>query len=134
MKRQTKAETEKRQRIVDEFAGLDRKIGPLKPQVRRHEELASLIRSWYTDADVDATVTAAGAAYTVTLGPCGSRTRITDMAEIYRLVGRDKFLAHAGMTIKALEACGLDETAIASLTAKERNGYRPIVLVRPVAV
>ena len=132
VKRETgKALIEARRRIVDEFGKLDVKIGPLKPQVRRHEELASLIRSWYADADTDASVTATGAAYSVTLGPCGSRTRVSEMPEVYRLVGREKFFEYASVTLKALEACGLDETAIASLTTKERTGYRPIVLVRP---
>ena len=56
MKRNIKAEREaelavavQRKKIVDEFGSLDSELAPLKGKLRRHEELAKLVRSWHAD-------------------------------------------------------------------------------------
>ncbi len=139
MKRNTKAEREaeqalatQRKKIVDEFGSLDSELAPLKGKLRRHEELAKLVRSWHADSKKSESVSSAGDRYEVVLSPCGMLTRIPSMCDVYVALGHDRFLNHASVTIKALEQSGLDSAAIAALTEKEQAGYRSLV-VRPVA-
>lgn len=119
-----------RKKLVDEFGRLDAELSPLKGKLRRMEELAKIVRSWHDDADPELTVSSAGERFEVVLGPRGMQTRI-DVPKAYRLLGREKFIEAASLTLRALEE-RLNATAIAALICKERTGARQIV-VRSVA-
>ena len=135
MKSNTKAAREaeqavavQRKRIVDEFGSLDSELAPLKGKLRRHEELAKLVRSWHADSKKSESVSSTGDSYEVVLSACGMLTRIPSMADVYQALGHARFLTHASVTIKALEQSGLDSAAIAALTEKEQAGYRSVVV------
>ncbi len=133
--RKTKAEREneqaiakQRKQIVDEFGRLDQELSPVKSKQRRFEELGKLIRSWHASAEPEAAVSSAGDRFKVVLGPRGMQTRLTDMAEVYRILGHAKYLEHTSITLKALEESDVDSAVVASLTIKERTGTRSLVI------
>ena len=136
MKRQTKAEREheqallnQRKQLVDEYGRLDAQLSPLKSKIRRFEEIGKIIRSWHVDADPELSVTSVGSEYEVVLGPCGNQTHMADAASIYAALGRETFLRCANVTLKALEQHANPAT-IATLTRKERTGPRSIIARR----
>jgi hypothetical protein len=125
----TLAETQRRA-IVDEFGQLDAELSPIKGKLRRQEELGKLIRSWHSEAEAEATVESVGDKYAVVLSARGMQTSIGDIREVYKALGHDGFLALATVTLKALETAGVDASAVASLTKKERTGHRTLIVRR----
>lgn len=116
-----------RKQLIDEFGRLDAELSPHKGKQRRMEELARIIRSWHAGSDLEATVSSAGDEYEVVLSAASMQTHISDMAEVYKLLGRQKFIEISSVTLKSLEQA-VDSAAYASLTRKERTGSRTIVV------
>lgn len=131
MARKSKADelaASQRKQLVDEYGELDAELSPVKSKLRRMEELAKIIRSWQAEENPESTLSSAGDDYEVVLGAAGMQTHIKDIGEVFRALGRDRFLQYASITLKALEQSGLDLAAIAALTEKRRTGPRAIVV------
>lgn len=131
-KQQKEAEALRRKTLIDEYGRLEAAVAPHKATIRRLEELGKAIRAWYADADPEQGVTLDGAAYAITLGPCGFQTSITSLAEVYLRLGHAKFLAACSMTIKQLES-KLPASEVLALTKRERTGSRQIVTAAKAA-
>jgi hypothetical protein len=130
--RKTKADREaddaiaaQAKQLVDEYGRLDAELSPLKTKIRRMEELAKIIRAWHIDADPELCVSSSGDKFKVVLGPSGMQTHIKDMSKVFRILGREQFVALASITLRALEQ-KLNAAAIATLICKERTGSRRI--------
>jgi len=118
---------QQKKELIDEYGRLDAELGSQRAKIRRLEELGRVIRSWHVDANPEEPVSSAGNEYEIVLGPAGMQTKITDMAAAYRLLGREKFLKAANLTLKSLEQHA-DAAAIAALTTRGRTGPRPLVV------
>jgi hypothetical protein len=122
-----RAALEQKKELIDEYGRLEAELVPTRAKLRRLEELGRVIRTDAAKADPEQPVTLSGNSYEIVLGAAGMQTKITDMAAAYRLLGREKFLKAASLTLKALEQHA-DAAAIAALTARERTGPRPLVV------
>lgn len=138
MPRKSKSEREaeqslalQRKKLVDEYGQLDSELTPVKAKQRRMEELGKIIRSWHATADPEVSLASAGDRYEVVLGAAGMQTHINDISEVYRSLGHEQFLKLSSVSLRSLEVA-LDSAAVASLTRKERTGYRSII-VRGIA-
>jgi hypothetical protein len=125
-KAQLAAELQLRKAIVDEYAQLNQELQPAKPLLRRHDDLARIIRSWHANDDPEQTVTSKGEKFEVILGPAGMQTEI-DLVGVYAALGHDKFLNVSSVTLRSLESV-LDSGSIAALSRKARTGTRTITV------
>ena len=116
-----------RKQIVDEYGRLDADVAPHRGKLRRLEELGKVIRAWHISADAEKSVSSSGDQFEVVLSARGMQTAIVDMASVYDALGHECFLKLATVTIKALEE-NLDAASIVAMTAKERTGYRSVVV------
>ena len=112
--------------MVDEYGRLEAELAPLKGKLKRLDELSKAIRACHENADAEKSVVSIGDEYEVVLGPRGMQTSITDMVQVYKAMGRDKFMAYASITLKALGEAGIDAVVIASLTKKSQTGSRSL--------
>lgn len=125
------AELEVRRKVVDEYGDLVAELAPWKQKLSRRDDLAKIIREWFSDSDAGVSHTIAGAKHEVVLGEKQLVTRI-DTAKVWSMLGRQKFLEICSLTMKAIEA-HLPAAALAVLVSKDRTGTRSLV-VHAVAV
>jgi hypothetical protein len=124
----TKTKPAARPHLVDEYADLERKLAPHRANLRRFEEVARLLRLAAVEKPGKQSVTIAGERYDVMLSPAGMKTVIASAAVLYEALGREKFLAVASTTLKALEE-HVDPLRIATLTRQEQTGTRTITAI-----
>jgi hypothetical protein len=125
--------TDERQRIVDRLGALEETIAPLKPAIKEAEGLRKTVRGWAADDDVAATVAVqyTGSRFDASVTACESRSRITSLAKLFKLLGVRKFLANCTFTLKALEETGI--TPPKGLVVIEPTGSREVHTVRKAA-
>jgi hypothetical protein len=125
----TPLQAEQRADLVDEFGRLDAILSPHRPQIRRFDELAKALREWHAGLNPEATFIAAGTEYEVFLSAKGLQTHFVAMLDIFKALGRKKFLAACGITLKGLQE-NVDAAGVAALTFKERTGTRELLIRR----
>jgi hypothetical protein len=123
----TKAqEAEMRRAIVDEFGELEKELAPIGPKVKRYEELAKAIRSWYAYEDGTKAFTAAGGTYQVLLSEKQFESDV-DVVLAAKALGRAKFMALASATLKLLKE-NLSATVLASVVTRTQTGSRKLIV------
>lgn len=118
---------EQRRKAVDEYGKLTAKLAPYRADLARLTDLAKAIRAWAEDSSPQANLSFAGNKFVCSLGPCGLESKITNMGDVYKTLGHEKFLKSCSMTLKALEAAGGD---MAVLTVKTQTGTRTLTVAR----
>jgi hypothetical protein len=93
-----------RQKLIEEFAALDREIGDLKPKLLRHEKLRQLILEWYPDVEGEEEITVSGVSCDILIS---SRDRLRTVSlegkkKLYKLWGAQHFIARAHVLLKSL--------------------------------
>lgn len=119
------AEEAQRKAVIDEYGQLDAELAPVKHRIRRFEELAKTIRGWHADTAPELTIIERGDRFHVVVGPKAETTLFAAAQQIYDLLGHDKFLAIAKVTLGGLES-ELTAEEVATLTHKERTGSRSL--------
>jgi len=89
---------------VEEFAELDRIIDNYLPDIRRHNRLRRLILDWYPGLAADEGIKVAGINSDVWISARDKVRSVTPAgkARLFRLWGRDEFLAKAEVYMKNL--------------------------------
>lgn len=120
---------QQRAKVVDEFGRLDSDLAPIRSKIRRHEDLARVIRSWFVEEKPESTHIAEGTLFDVVAGPAGMQTHMANTAQLYQVLGHDAFLKAASLTLRSLEAV-IEPAIVASLTWKERTGARTLAAAK----
>jgi len=98
------AQWNQRQRLVEEFALLDREIDLIKPRVFRYEKLRRLILDWYPDLTPEQEATAPGITCDILIS---SRDKVRQVTEdgkkkLFKLWGPRSFIAKCLVHLKDL--------------------------------
>lgn len=96
----TKAE---RAAIIDEYGELQRRVDEFRPVAERCAMLARTIASWYADEPPEESFVEEGRRYSVQISPRTVKRTIVNMAKLYALVGKAKFLEMATVTLSAVD-------------------------------
>lgn len=122
--------------LTDEYYRLDQAVKAFSPKLKRHAELASLIRSWYEDLPADQGATAEGIESRVLVGERTEQRRLGLYAKlkIYTLVGGKKAFAElADLTLKAAIAA-VGQERVDALATKEQTGSRKLVALAKASI
>lgn len=122
MPRCTSIETDRRKK-VDEYAACHFAIAPWKAVIKKHETLGRAIKGWFSDLRPEADTRAEGNRYVLLVSPAEPRRQIIDMPAIFALLGKEKFLALASITLDDLEKA-LTPDQLAGVIATARTGPR----------
>src|SRR5690348_9648094 len=114
-----------RKAVIDEYGKLDCQLAAVRPYIRRFEELAKTIRGWHVDTNAADTVVERGNEFHVVVGPKAETTLLAAAHHIYEMLGHEKFLSIAKVTLGSLES-ELSAQELATLTRKERQGSRTL--------
>ena len=93
-----------RQRLMEEFAALDREIENYRPRIQRHEKLRLLILDWHKDVPPDEEVTVPGLSCDILITARDNVRGVTleGKQKLFRLWGPKAFIARAHVLLKAL--------------------------------
>lgn len=114
-----------RRRLVDEYGSLNLKLAPFRAELRRTDELASIIRSWYADLAPNLAYSAKGEKFVVVAGPKENQRKILSMPNVFRLLGQKRFLDFCSLPIKVLEA-NASAAEMSKLIASQQTGPRAL--------
>lgn len=114
-----------RRRIVDEFGALDAKLATVRTDLRRHESLASIIRSWYAELPENQAYSAKGDKFVVIVSARENQRFISSMAKVFLLMGQKRFLAFCSLPLKVLEA-NAPASELCKLVASRQSGPRSL--------
>lgn len=113
--------------VIDEFGELSRKAALFKPTADRLEALKEEIRSWYADQPGDFTTQVSGQLYDVQVGPRRNERKVSNMAKLFRLVGRAAFLARCSFPLKSIDELFAGKPT--PFLVEDRTGNRDIKAV-----
>jgi hypothetical protein len=93
-----------RQKLVEEYAALDKLVAEFKPKLFRHEKLRRLILDWYPDTPGDEEITVSGMESDIVIS---SRDQIRTVSpegkqKLWKLWGQREFIARATVLLKSL--------------------------------
>ena len=93
-----------RQRLVEEFATLDREITELKPKIFRREKLRSLILGWYPSLGGEEEITVPGINCDILISGRDQMRTVTlkGREKLFRLWGQKGFIAKSIVLLKSL--------------------------------
>jgi len=121
--------------MVDELGSLESVVAPIlapiKPQMKRIENLRSALRESQAGVDAEDTITIHGKQYKSILGPRNNERQIleADMPKVYKALGRKRFFKYCHVALKHLEALGLGLEYVVRL----RSGPRPLQTIKKAA-
>lgn len=100
----TEAQWHQRQKLIEEYAALDREVSDFKPRLFRHGKLRELILDWYPGAAPEEEITVPGTSCDILIS---SRDKIRSVTlegrqQLYRLWGTREFVARAQVLLKSL--------------------------------
>lgn len=122
-----------RQKLVEEFAVLDREIENYLPRIHRHEQIRRLILDWHKSLPPEEAVTIPGLTCDILITAQDSIRTVTPKGKekLYKLWGQKGFIAKAHMFLKVLPD-PRDEKGL--YTEKAPTGPRHLhVMQRPAA-
>jgi len=120
-----------REEIVDEFSKLDGQLQPIKPLLKRHDELRKKIQGWYDNEPAEQAFTVNGEnGNVVSVSARSHETKIVAMSKLFTSLGKARFIALVHMPLKNLYSA-FSRDAAADYVETERTGSRT---VRAVAV
>jgi hypothetical protein len=111
--------------LIDELGDLELRLEPLSGDIRRREQLRTLVRSFAANAPAEKPLSLSGTRFQVTLGARQFQTELAPMRALYKAMGRELFLKVCSVTLKALKEAVHPEI-VASLTTQTRTGSRSI--------
>jgi hypothetical protein len=117
-----------RSAVVDEAGALELELAPVKPKIRRLDDLRKTIRGWYDHEAAGEAFCAYGETYVATVGARGNETVIHDMPSVFEVAGKDKFLAACKLTIGALGEL-VDPALASAVTSQTQTGSRAISIL-----
>ena len=121
----TVASDAEQRKLIDEYGELDRRMQLRAFDTARYEQLKRAIKSWFDQAPPDADGTVEGDVYLLHLSARERERRVRDMRQIIELIGMDKMLELASVSIGALEDI-LGKARVAGLVTDTRSGSRRI--------
>ena len=125
MKQMKKQMDAPRKAVVDEYGLLDCALAPVKPRIRRYEELAKTIRGWHVNTDAAEMIVERGEKFHIVVGPKAETTLLAAAHQIYEMLRHEKFLSIAKVTLGELKL-ELTVQELETLTRKERQGSRTL--------
>jgi|SRR5665647_136474 len=119
-----------RQKIVDEFGELDRRMVEIAPLAKRYKALQETIRGWYPDHPADQPAVAEGGVYRVLVAPRGVERFFSLKAKvkIFGKLGKLKSLELFSITLKAVET-EFGTPQLDELVSSAPTGSRKLVAV-----
>lgn len=103
-----------------------------KPIKDRHEKLRDLILSWFSDLPPDQAAFISGDESTVLIGLRQLQRNIFLIHQVYKALGKDRFLGACSISIKALEA-ELGKEEAAKHLVEEYTGPRKLTPVKKIS-
>lgn len=124
------SETE-RLKLIDELGAIQDRLAPYEADFKRREALKRTVRSWPEDDKKSGGVSVAYASkrYVVTLGAAENQRRIRSLADVFKAVGKTKFIGACSLTLKALGEL-LGDVKAADHVIEERTGPRPLTIAK----
>jgi hypothetical protein len=110
---------------IDELGQLDAEIAAFTHKIDRAKILRKEILDWYADAAPDAALSANGLKFTVFITACGLRRKVKSIAELFKRLGREKFLDHCEMPLGELDKL-FAKAEVAELVEEARTGPRQV--------
>lgn len=97
-------EWSQRQRLVDEFAALDRAVNDFKPKLFRHEKLRKLILDWYPGVAAEEEFTVPGITNDILVSARDQIRSVTlaGKRKLFKLWGPTAFIAKSNVLLKSL--------------------------------
>ena len=114
-----------RRKLVDEYAALQSTLAPHRAAIAREKVLEAEFRAWAEGMDPKASPRFGGNSHEVFLSPAGNQTQIVSTAEVFKQMGKARFLALCSITLKAVEAA-LGTELYRQLTRITQTGPRRI--------
>lgn len=93
-----------RQKLVEEFATLDREIDDLKPKLFRHSKLREIILSWYPEVPPEDEITVPGRTCNIVISARDKMRAVTAAGKrkLFQLWGPRQYLAKSHVQLKSL--------------------------------
>lgn len=97
-------QSNQRQRLVDEFAALDRQVNEFKPKIFRHEKLRKLILDWYPGVAAEEEFTVPGISCDVLISARDQIRSVTTEGKrkLFKLWGERGFIAKSTVFLASL--------------------------------
>lgn len=133
VKKPAGAQQNQRQKLVEEFATLDREIEQYKPKIFRHEKLRGLILDWYRAAPGEDEITVPGITCDVLISGRDEMRTVTlkGRQKLFALWGQKGYIAKSKVLLKSLPD-PKDEEGL--YTEQSMTGPRHLhVIARPKA-
>lgn len=98
------AQWHQRQKLIEEYAALDREIADFKPRLFRHGKLRELILDWYPAAAPEEEITVPGTNCDILISARDKVRAVTEEGkkQLYRLWGAKDFIAKSVVLLKSL--------------------------------
>lgn len=98
------AQWNQRQKLIEEYAALNREVADFKPKLFRHEKLRQLILDWYPAASGEEEITVSGATCDILISGRDEMRTVTlaGKKKLFALWGPKNFIARAHVLLKSL--------------------------------
>lgn len=110
------AATEKARRVavVDELGQLEAELAAIAPKKKRVDVLKKEVQVWADQYPPETAIIFEGEQYCAQVSARTHRRRIADMAKVFVLLGKKKFLELCGFTLKCVEEnlCPADVSSV----------------------
>jgi hypothetical protein len=119
-----------RTKTVDQIGALEAKLAPYAGDIATLKRLREAAREWPAADKIapESTACYSGKRYVLTLGMRENERKIRNLADVFALVGKVRFVAACSLTLKALgELVGQDADKFVSFA---RTGYRTITVAK----
>jgi len=122
----TKQPVKTLEEMVDELGDLEKELMPLRPKMKRADDLRSEIRSRYDEKPEDKSFSIEGDRFALNVGARKIQKHV-NIAKLYKSVKLSVFLKIVGVTLTSLkEHC--EEYVVDSVISEQQTGYRPLEL------
>jgi len=109
---------------VDELGALEKELVPIRPKLKRVEQLRELIRRRFESKPAGASFETRGRAYLATLGPQAFEASI-DLDRLKKIIGLARYAEISRPTLKAIEE-SLAPDIVAKVVTHSYRGARPL--------
>jgi hypothetical protein len=120
-----------RAKIVDQIGALEAALAPFAGDVEKLSQLRTMARTWpeLDKAPAVAPVAYAGKRYVLTLGPRENQRKIRNLADVFQVAGRIRFVEACSLTLTALAEL-VGEASVSLYVEESRSGWRPITIAK----